>query len=229
MSLTLIFPFQCINDAELLGMFNNENKSKFDDDYSNIKFEIFYMCEFLESTCEYIFCGDMINNNCQYYDVEDFLTIAELKADLNNFVTIFCNIRSVSKNLNEFLNDFLIEEKNYCDILCFAETRLTKEIAPLFRVPGYSLFSNPRDTHGGGVAIYVKNVHSPTMLNELSLLEIEVETIGSRLWNSLPSRIREIISYETFKFNVKKLLLLEQNWIFLLYLFSRHLCYILII
>ena len=44
-------------------------------------------------------------------------------------------------------------------------------------MPGYSLFSNPRDAHGGGVAIYVKNVHSPTMLNELSLLEIEVETI----------------------------------------------------
>ena len=31
------------------------------------------------------------------------------------------------------------------------------------------------------------------------------------LWNTLPSRIREIISYETFKFNIKKLLLLEQN------------------
>ena len=38
-----------------------------------------------------------------------------------------------------------------------------------------------------------------------------VSWLGSRLWNSLPSRIREIISYETFKFNVKKLLLLEQN------------------
>ena len=30
-----------------------------------------------------------------------------------------------------------------------------------------------------------------------------VRWLGSRLWNSLPSRIREIISYETFKFNVK--------------------------
>ena len=56
-----------------------------------------------------------------------------------------------------------------------------------------------------------------------------VRWLGSRLWNTLPSHVKEIISYETFKFNVKKLLLLEQNWIFLLYFFSRQLCYILII
>ena len=60
-------------------------------------------------------------------------------------------------NLNEFLNEFLIELKTIVIYqLCFDETRLAKEIAPLFRVPGYTLLSNPRNTHGGGVVFMFK-------------------------------------------------------------------------
>ena len=69
--------------------------------------------------------------------------------------------------LSLFLNDFLIEEKNYCDILCLAETIKVNKGNCTF-VSSARLFF---------VFKNVKNVHSPTMLNELSLLEIEVETI----------------------------------------------------
>ena len=50
--------------------------------------------------------------------------------------------------------------------------------------------------------------HTAPLFNDFNVL-----TIGNinKYMCLLPSRIREIISYETFKFNVKKLLLLEQN------------------
>ena len=74
---------------------------------------------------------NMTINECNYVDVETFLQLNDLNENNKKLITIFLNIRSVSKNLDEFVHDFFVGEKQY-DVLCFAETRLTEAISPLF-------------------------------------------------------------------------------------------------
>ena len=76
------------------------------------------------------------------------------------FNTLFFNIRSLTKNLDKFVHDFSANNFHY-DILCFAVTRLTADITPLFHLKDYNLFSNPQNSidSAGGVAIYVSKFH----------------------------------------------------------------------
>ena len=116
-----------------------------------------------------------MENECKYIDVEDFINLRKRKSR-ETLTTIFYNVRSSSKNLNEFSNDFLIDDSEY-DLLCFAETRLTKDSSPLFKLSAYEMYSNPRYAQSGGVAIYVNRSHSSTVVPDLSLMESEIETV----------------------------------------------------
>ena len=91
-------------------------------------------------------------------------------------ITIFLNIRSVSKNLDEFVPDFFVGEKYY-DVLCFAKTRLTEAILTLFQLDGYIMYSCPRNCHGGGVVLYINRSHSSTIISEVTLMQSEIECV----------------------------------------------------
>ena len=92
------------------------------------------------------------------------------------FLSLFLNIRSIPRNFEEFMIDFTPEIISY-DIICFCETRLVSSLETLYHIPGYTLFSNPRSTRGGGVAIYSKNDHCGEIIQSLSCMLSCIETI----------------------------------------------------
>ena len=65
-----------------------------------------------------------ILNNCKYYDVSEFISSIELAKRCNDscVVSVFLNIRSIPKNVLEYITDFS-ETINELDFLCFSETR----------------------------------------------------------------------------------------------------------
>ena len=69
-----IFPFYNVNDVELLSLINDDSKLEFVK-YFNIKFDLFDSNRYLENNDNYTFYGNVMNNECNYTDVEDFLQL----------------------------------------------------------------------------------------------------------------------------------------------------------
>ena len=86
------------------------------------------------------------------------------------------NIRSITRNLEEFLVDFALD-CHLPDFVSFCETRLTVELNALYEIPNYCLFSNPRNTSGGGVAMYINREHSTVLLNDINYMSPDFESI----------------------------------------------------
>lgn len=65
------------------------------------------------------------------------------------------NAQSLNNKMDEFR---LIFENSTVDIICVSETWFHKNTPDsLVRLDGYKIFRNDRDSHAGGVAIYIKN------------------------------------------------------------------------
>ena len=80
------------------------------------------------------------------------------------------------KNLQEFAVDFH-DIKSEFDIVCFTETRFYDDISSLFQLNDCTLFSNNRNSMGGGVAIYINSKYQVTMMEEVSMILDSIETI----------------------------------------------------
>ena len=76
------------------------------------------------------------------------------------------NIRSISENLNSFINDSISLK---FDIMSYFETRLTDGIAPLYRITNYEMFCDNRSSAGGGAALDVSYRFDTFKVDQLSL------------------------------------------------------------
>ena len=88
----------------------------------------------MEGDCD---CTPQFRNiikNCQYYEVDDFISLIRRNKNLSDcsIVTLCLNIRSIPKNLSEFVLDFGDIIINQLDFLCFTETRLHDGIVSLY-------------------------------------------------------------------------------------------------
>ena len=89
-------------------------------------------------------------------------------ASENRYImTLFLNIRRMSANFSEFIEDFCVEKIEY-DFLSFTETRLTDDVVSLYRMENYDIFVNCRNSHGGGVAIYANKKYSAHVIEHLT-------------------------------------------------------------
>ena len=95
------------------------------------------------------------------------------------FNLMFLNIRSIPNNINLFKASY----SNCADVLGLAETRLLPDITHLYEgtLPGYTLFSQPRDRHGGGVSMYVKHEYNASRITQLDITESYIECIACTL------------------------------------------------
>ena len=67
---------------------------------------------------------------------------------------LYFNARSILPKLDELK---IVAEENNPDIICITESGLCQEIPNAeVSVPGYFLYRNDRDRHGGGVLMYIK-------------------------------------------------------------------------
>lgn len=80
-------------------------------------------------------------------------TISLPSNDVLNILTV--NILSSPKNLQPFVDTILgnVSTKQY--VLGLVEIRLSPHVFHLYQLPGYKIFTDSRNTHGGGVALYI--------------------------------------------------------------------------
>ena len=111
-----------------------------------------------------------------------YITLDSVSLVNNNvFTMLIHNIRSIPKNLQSFIDTVLGSLNLSCDVLGLTETRLEPHLAPLYQLPGYSLFTGCRNTYGGGVAMYISDKYHAFQLREFSLIETYLECVGIQL------------------------------------------------
>ena len=169
-----LFPFNGISDREMQSLFCDYNKLPYSD-YCNTIFQLDEYNDFIPG--EIVDLMGVSTNNCDYYETDEFIEWSRNVSTVGNyFIALFMNIRSLTKNLPEFINEFVGEHANY-DILAFSETRLTKELINLHMLPGYDLFVCNRNSKGGGVAMYIRDRYAPSVLDQFSIMENCFESV----------------------------------------------------
>ena len=93
-------------------------------------------------------------------DVEDCFT-------KHNFSLPFLNIRSIPSNSHRFQVEYMCEHGVCPDKLAFAETRLSDDIASLYKINSYKLVSRCRDISGGDVCSYIRDKYSFNICSDL--------------------------------------------------------------
>ena len=88
------------------------------------------------------------------------------------------NIRSVPQNFSFFVDTVLCKLKGEMNIIGLTETRLSPHLISLYPLPGYNLFTNCRNTQGGGVSLYVSDRFECTERPEFSKVINLIECIG---------------------------------------------------
>lgn len=95
----------------------------------------------------------------------------------NEDISVFyTNIRSLRKNVND-LSAFIAQQNHKFNILAIAETWLKKHEE--LSIPGYTIISNPRDSHsrGGGVALFHQNNLAYSVLPKITCSVPDIETL----------------------------------------------------
>ena len=142
----------------------------------NKLFDLTERNDFLDSD----FCANVIGieNNSPYFEFDEYLNYNRMAAACENryIMTLFLNIRSMNANFSEFIEDFYVEKTEY-DFLSFTETRLTDDVVSLYRMENYNIFANCRNSHVGGVAIYDKKKYSAHVIEHLTMVRKELESI----------------------------------------------------
>lgn len=88
------------------------------------------------------------------------------------------NIRSIPKNLQYFKDLIINNISTKISVLGFTEVRLEPHLTSMYEIPGYSMYVNPRNINGGGVAIYVSDEYDSAVLGQLTFSELFIESLG---------------------------------------------------
>ena len=79
------------------------------------------------------------------------------------------NIRSITTNLNKFLDYHLQNIVYEIQFICFCETRLSNDVEHLYSIRGYNMYTMNRNRHGGGVAMYVRDDIKCNVIPDISV------------------------------------------------------------
>ena len=124
------------------------------------------------------------DSNCDLgSDDSPYLDVSECQSfSLNSFSTLFCNIRSLSKHLDEFVCDHVSSARSY-DVIGMTETHMARGSECLFRnsIPNYNFAGLARDSHGGGVAFFIDKKYTFELMEDLSCTLSHVESLFNKL------------------------------------------------
>ena len=91
----------------------------------------------------------------RYYLEDTFCNLVKQQVTKNAFSVIHLNIRSLSKNLDNFLA-YLSQLPHKFSVIAFSETWATESNENSFKIPGYNnIFKSRTTSTGGGIALYV--------------------------------------------------------------------------
>ena len=116
----------------------------------------------------------MLTTPCsEYYSVHGFNKLLR-NSDSKTFTILYCNIRSLSKNLN-LLEELLCSLDFKLDILGITETKLSEKSLSNVNIEGYNFFHTDSLTNAGGAALYIANnlkvIPRPDIKFDLELVE----------------------------------------------------------
>ena len=120
-----------------------------------------------------------LDNDEHPFIATDLDSIGEhlLKFDkINKFSTLTVNICSMRKNLNLLLA-FLSKVNFVFDFIILNEIWLSPEVDIGLDIPDYQCFKLYRNTHRGGVAIFILQKYSAYVLQEYSILNNSFESL----------------------------------------------------
>ena len=112
--------------------------------------------------------------NCNYFNIGSELEKYMKNKSLNHIQRLYMNIGSIPKRLIEIQTEIKVTN---LDVLAFFETRLSEDIENLYKLENYVMFSNSRNTRGGGVSIYIRSIFSSQVVKQFSIMEPYMETI----------------------------------------------------
>lgn len=92
-----------------------------------------------------------------------------------NIVTM--NIASIASNLQSFIDQILSISNIRIDIIRFSETRLDKDISPLYNIINCTMHCIHSKRHSGGVAIYVHDAYTSLLLPNVSQCESYLQCV----------------------------------------------------
>ena len=113
--------------------------------------------------------------NCTYYDVEDF-NMLTINSNPHELSVISLNIRSIHANMEDFMSDFMSSGAKL-DILSLVESRLSDDVQELYKLPNYDMFTNNRNTRGGGNCIYVSQKYNAFEMSDFKILTSYLECL----------------------------------------------------
>ena len=96
----------------------------------------------------------------------------------NNLSILNFNIRLIPKNIKYFRDNIIHSISTKTNIIGLTEIRLDSHLASLYEFPGYHMYSNCRNVHGGGVALYVDRDCDSSMISDLVITEKFIESLG---------------------------------------------------
>ena len=93
--------------------------------------------------------------------------------------SIYChNINSLSKHYDELMLLLETELKSKFDVIALCECKITDDIANLYNMPGYSMFTNNTTRKSGGLALYINSSYDKSFVrNDLSINCIDTEAL----------------------------------------------------
>ena len=174
--MAVMLPFYNLSDSELLSVFGSSEKLGFER-YSDLVFDTLEYNEEFDQNLNWLYSNAVSYGASDYYELSDFFELARKnKPKKNCLLTLFMNIRSISKNLNEFLEDYVHSDIKY-DFISFCETRLVENIGSIFNLHGFNMVTKNYGGGGGGVVIYINKKYSFNAIAEISVTENFFESI----------------------------------------------------
>ena len=118
----------------------------------------------------------LCNFDCSYTTESKIISDSKLDTS-NNIFFSHLNIRSLSKNFDQLHN--LVNELRFTSaVIAISETWLKDIPSSLFSIERFTLLTNNRTKkRGGGVGLYVTDNLESSMIEELSLMSDELESI----------------------------------------------------
>ena len=124
------------------------------------------------------FLNEILSNSSDYFTADSFSSkCKKYSTNKNDFSLIHLNIRSIPKNMDQFL--MFLETVN-CEfsIIGFTETWLKEENVDCYGISGYNCEHNYRkDKIGGGVSLFIKNEMEYNCRKDLTLLNSHIESL----------------------------------------------------
>ena len=154
----------------------DSNKSN---DFESFTYNFFQTDEFLlnDQDLNYFSEADALQSNCSYYyanEIKEFL-------DFKNFNALHINIRSITKNFENFYLN-MKESINIFSLICMSETWCNSENANSnsnICLPGYNIIFLDRKNkkRGGGLLIYIKECLRCITRHDMSISDDDKEIL----------------------------------------------------